>query len=569
MSKYVNHIVNPETPQGEKASPIQVMNDGGGYGFAVDKWTRLNRFLIMGNEGGTYYASEKKLTIENYSCILECLRENSKKTIDTIVSISDEGRAVSNAPALFALSICSVHGDEEDRAYANQNVSKVARFSTDFFTYVDNVLTLKEGKQGKGLLRSMARWYTKKDSKELAYQICKYPGRAIGGKRINHADLLRMCHPKVCEAFFPLEMMHSTVFKYAIHGVTTEEEKLSKKEVEQVTGKKQKADGLSVSDLESLRDTKIKYIWAHEKCRHETDIKKVVSLIEEYNLTRESVSPSLRENVNVQRALLKNMPMTALIRNLGSMTASGLLKPLCEDTSLVIDKITSEEAIKRARIHPMTIMKAIKVYSSGIGGKIEWTPVLSIKDALEEAFYKAFNYVEPTGKRFLFGIDVSGSMASVSYSDPHSITPREAAAIIAMTCARTEKNYECMGFSHDFVPLGIKPKDSLEDVISKISMRDFGATDCSLPILYATENNLNVDVFVILTDNQANYGKIHPFEALKKYRKSINKNAKMAVLSFENSLHSIADPTDAGMIDVSGTDSNIPIILSEFAVGRI
>jgi len=31
----------------------QVKNNAGGYSFAIDKWSILNRFLILGTEGGT------------------------------------------------------------------------------------------------------------------------------------------------------------------------------------------------------------------------------------------------------------------------------------------------------------------------------------------------------------------------------------------------------------------------------------------------------------------------------------------------------------------------------------
>ena len=41
-----------------------VANDAGGYVYALDDWARLDRFLILGTEGGTYYASEARLTRE-------------------------------------------------------------------------------------------------------------------------------------------------------------------------------------------------------------------------------------------------------------------------------------------------------------------------------------------------------------------------------------------------------------------------------------------------------------------------------------------------------------------------
>jgi 60 kDa SS-A/Ro ribonucleoprotein len=253
------------------------------------------------------------------------------------------------------------------------------------------------------------------------------------------------------------------------------------------------------------------------------------------------------------------------------MTSSGLLKPLCKETSFVIEKITNENTLKKARIHPMTIILALKTYASGSGMRTSWKPVSTIKDALEDAFYKAFKYVEPTGKRFLFGIDVSGSMSGFwsGEGEDKNLTPREAAAVVAMTCARTEKNYEMMAFAHNFVPLQITANDSLDTVVRRTSNLQFGGTDCSLPMQYALKKELEVDVFVVLTDNETWCGNIHPFEALKKYRAKFVKDAKLAVLAFTASEFSIADPSDVGMIDIAGLDANVPKILSEFAAGRL
>jgi len=37
----------------------QIRNSGGGYSWQVDDWTRLDRFLILGAEGGTYLFGRK------------------------------------------------------------------------------------------------------------------------------------------------------------------------------------------------------------------------------------------------------------------------------------------------------------------------------------------------------------------------------------------------------------------------------------------------------------------------------------------------------------------------------
>jgi len=577
MPTYANHAANPKTPQNKKAKTTQVKDRSGGYVFKVDDWTRFNRFLIIGNENGGYYASARELTMESYDCILKCLKLDAKRAVDTIVEISDQGRAIKNDPAIFALAVCSVHGNDKTREYANKVMPKVARFSTAFFTWVDAVNTLKEGRRGKGLLRTIGRWYTEKDAVQLAYQICKYPGRAIGHQRWTHADALRLArispykNGKISRNGKALTIPtkdHATVFHYATHGVTTPEV-LDKRAIEaKVTGKTQEAPGLSVEQYEALKNSSLKYIWAHEQAKGATSIKKIVSLICKYNLTRESVPPQFRNELEVQKALLPKMPITALIRNLGQMTSSGLLKPLADETSLVIEKITNEDVLKKSRIHPMTIMLALRTYGSGSGMRTTWKPVSAIKDAMEEAFYSAFNYVEPTGKKFLYGIDVSGSMAwqSIGNSGMNSC---EAAAVVAMTCARTEKNYDLMGFADSFRKLDITAKDSLDTIIRRTSNLAFGRTDCSLPMQYAMKNSLDVDVFVVLTDNETNCGSMHPFEALKQYRKKFNKNARLAVLAFEANNFTIADPSDVGMIDIAGLDSNVPKVLAEFASGNL
>lgn len=582
MAKYAKHIMKIETPQTQKAAPNQVKGKAGGYVFQVDNWTKLNRFLIMGNEKGSYYAAEREMTLVNYDGILACLKKDPKRTVDTIVQISDEGRAVKNEPAVFALAVCSVHGDEATKAYANKVMPKVARYSTDFFSWVNAVITLKEGRKGKGLLRAMGRWYTEKNAPTLAYQVCKYPSRSIGGQKWTHADILRLCRispakkgKKVSRNGRSLTIPsadHSIIFNYAVHGVSSNEDIAKRISDSKKTEQKQKKLGMPESTFDTLKDGSLKYIWGHEKCSKATSIKEVVSLVKDYQLTRESVPPHFRNELEVQKVLLPHMPMTALIRNLGAMTSSGLLKSLGNETGEVISKLTNEEYLSKARIHPMAIMLAMKTYVAGKGMRTSWSPISSIKDALEDAFYKSFKYVEPTGKKFLFGIDVSGSMGSSSWShvsDNEIMSPREAAAVVAMTCARTEKNYAMMAFSRGFVPLNITAKDSLPTVMQRTANLPFDGTDCSLPMTYAMKEGLDVDVFVVLTDNETWFGKIHPFEALKQYRAKFNKNAKLAVLAFTANEFSIADPKDSGMIDIAGLDANVPKILSEFAAGRL
>lgn len=50
-----------------------------------------------------------------------------------------------------------------------------------------------------------------------------------------------------------------------------------------------------------------------------------------------------------------------------------------------------------------------------------------------------------------------------------------------------------------------------------------GGTDCALPMIHAKQKRLEVDVFIVYTDSETWYGKVHPTQALKQYRKVRNK----------------------------------------------
>ena len=128
------------TPQSE---PIpgskQVPNSAGGHSFEVDIWTRLNRFLILGTEGGTYYIRQKELTKENAKGIKKCILLDGKRVVDTVINISDTGRAVKNDPALFVLAMCAGLGDDFTRKYALTNLPKIARIGTHLFHFAGYV----------------------------------------------------------------------------------------------------------------------------------------------------------------------------------------------------------------------------------------------------------------------------------------------------------------------------------------------------------------------------------------------------------------------------------------------
>jgi 60 kDa SS-A/Ro ribonucleoprotein len=119
-------------------------------------------------------------------------------------------------------------------------------------------------------------------------------------------------------------------------------------------------------------------------------------------------------------------------------------------------------------------------------------------------------------------------------------------------------------FNVGLTPLAISPRQRLDDVVRAISGLDFGGTDCALPIVEALAHRWPVDAFVVYTDNETWAGAVHPAQALRQYRERMGIPAKLVVVGMASNGFSIADPDDAGMMDVVGFDTATPQVLSDF-----
>ena len=174
----------------------------------------------------------------------------------------------------------------------------------------------------------------------------------------------------------------------------------------------------------------------------------------------------------------------------------------------------------------------------------------------------------------MLAVDVSGSMRFPASG--MAITAREASAALTLVQLATEPGAAAYAFSSSvgrgrgfdgLVPLGISPRRRLDDALAVVDAMPFGGTDCALPMLYAAEQGLEVDAFVIYTDNETWAGKIHPHQALRRYRERSGIDARLIVVAMTSTGFSIADPDDAGMLDVVGFDAAVPGLITGFARG--
>jgi len=307
------------------------------------------------------------------------------------------------------------------------------------------------------------------------------------------------------------------------------------------------------------------------KANDAASVKKLVELIRTYRLPREALPTEALAKVEVWEALLQEMPMTAMIRNLGTMSKVGLLKPLSEAEKLVASRLTDAARLKGAKVHPIQVLSALRTYATGRGvrSSASWTVSQKVVEALDEAFELSFGAVEPAGTRHLLALDVSGSMGGGEIAGVPGLTPSAASAALAVVAARTEPWTAIMGFDHGIRDLGITAKDSIIDATQKVSINNSGGTNAALPMTWALEHKIQVDTFVVLTDNETYAGRTHPVQALEKYRQATGIGAKLIVVGMTSSGFTIADPNDAGMLDVVGFDGATPALMAKFAKGEI
>ncbi|MCA9839158.1 MAG: TROVE domain-containing protein [Trueperaceae bacterium] len=520
------------TAQNRPIDAAQLKNSAGGYVWELDPWQRLDRFLILGTEGGSFYASEQTLSVENAENVMQLLKEDGVRVLERVTELSTQGRAYKNDPALFVLALAFTVADAETRAAAQKALPEIARTGTHLFTFMEFVNSMRGW--GRGLRRAVALWYDSKDLRDLAYQVSKYAQR----NGWTHRDALRLAHPKT------KDVQRDALYRY-------------------ITGHGDKLTGVQAEFAD--------YLNAVDAVKAETSVSTVVEAIRQYKLPREVLPTEMLTHAEVWEALFERMPMTAMIRNLATMTRVGLLTPMSDMAEAVAERVTDKERLRKARVHPIQLLAALMTYASGQGarGKGSWTPVQSVVDALDEAFYLSFETVVPADKRIMLALDVSSSMTWGQVAGVPGLSPRVASAALALVTAVTERQHMFTAFAHKFVPLDISPRQRLDDVLKLMNGMPFGGTDCALPMQYALKEGLELDAFVILTDSETWFGKQHPVQALAEYRQRMGIAAKLIVVGMLGNRFSIADPRDAGMLDVVGFSTDTPIIISDFIRGDL
>ncbi|XP_041847430.1 60 kDa SS-A/Ro ribonucleoprotein [Melanotaenia boesemani] len=506
---------------------------GGGYPWEVSDKARLCRFLCFGSEGDMYTAREEgRVSLENAGALLSLLQEGrGSEVVEEIKRFTQDGRAVRLGPSLFALALCSQHSELKTRQAAFKALKEVCRDPAHLFSFIQYKKELKEGMKcgiwGRALRKAVSDWYNDQDAMSLAAAVTKCKQR----EGWSHQDLLRLSHAK------PTRDAIALISKYVTKGW---------KEVQGAYADKENSE-------EVVRV--LSYLEVVEKVKHSCDETEVVNLIEEHKLEREQLLTDHLKSKQVWRALLKEMPLHSVLKILGKMTSNKMLEPGSSETQIICDRLQSESALKKARIHPLSILLASENYKRGQGyqGKTRWEPDSCILKAMDSAFYKSFMNVEPVGKRVLVAVDVSTSLNSVVPGS--AVSTAVAAAAVTMIFNRTEADTHVLAFSEGaVVPCSVSARMTIAEATAELVKIPSRSTDCTLPITWATDNGKSVDVFIILTNNPLWTLAASPVESLRKHRQASGANSKLVMCGLTSIGHAIADTEDRGLLSICGFD---------------
>jgi 60 kDa SS-A/Ro ribonucleoprotein len=596
-------------------------NYAGGFGFTVTDEVALLRLLMLGTSKGSYHASGTQLTKDQLGRLMTVLArghdhpQGGKWVVDLVSSVLRDGRCSKRVYAMFVIANVILHGDPKTVKYCRGKLSQMIGIPTDLFAFIGFV-----DKWGRGQKRAIQDWFrlsrdgSLRSGRSLAYMVFKYFQR--DGWSVK--DLLRLCHLKPSECALGPQIVLKCAVKGWDDAVTfiVEEAKSRIRDDLDVVSKESlgsKLMGLAISDdlvqalcvLASIGTPEcddavetVRFLAGVATAKQLGDSEEAIALaiylISDLGIPREMLPTHMLKLREVWQALLVKgegdeaklcMPATAMVRNLPTMTNKGIFSDKV-NTGLVSGALSSTGYLRRARIHPIQMLAAKMTYASGrsLRGSQTWVPDRSISHALEAGVHASFEAVEPTGLDYYLGVDVSPSMRSCKVEGLEMMMASDAAAVMALVIKKAETNVDVGMFSSGsgggysygrssnvsdvsgIVPCDLKASDSIASAMAKLRLGPWGGTDCSLPIRKALKERKKYDVFVILTDNDTWAGPEHASESLKRYRKAINPRAKLVVIAFTACTYSIADPMDAGMMDMTGFDPSAPRILHDFVL---
>lgn len=520
---FYGKVTKQPIPISMPAVPEQVKNKAGGYAFKAEDSAIYKRFLILGTEGGTYYTGEQELTLGALNTVNGVIDTRGEWAVNEAWRVYENGLALKQSAVLYALAYALTRPDLVTRKAVYAVLPQI-RTASQLFELLQTARHLAPRRTSSmGLRKAISRWYADRKPEDLAYQLVKYQVR----NNMSHRDLMRWAHPT------PSSRYHGMIFNWVMGRGWPSVQEPPK----------------AIVGFEAV---------------HTTDLApaEAAKIITTYSLPREAVPTEFLNERVVWEALLENMPMTALIRNLGKISSLGFFDAFSPWTQKIANQLTNQTAIQKAHVHPLTILKAAKQYEQGHGdkGSLSWSAHPAILDALDQAFRLAYVNVEPLDKRIVVAVDASGSMTA-NVSGMNNLTAREAAVALALVYKAANPLTEIVAFSDFAIRLPLSGRETLSQAMYILEQRiSPSSTNASLVLDLIKRYKWPVDGIVFVTDSESWLGH-HVYGATSNY--------KVVTVQTLESATTLFRPNDPNQIELPGFGPDIPQVANLFFQGEL
>lgn len=496
------------------------LNPEGGTSYTRSLKERVVQVLTTGTLSDTFYASREQLATEAVDVLTQCRESNPRFLAKALVYARREG-LMRTLPTL-GLAVLAGGGGQTKRLF-EQVFPLVINIPDDLRAFVGMCVDGKiAGRKGLGGIRREAvrAWIAEISE----YHTVKYG--SANSRGVTLRDILRMTHPR------PTSDEISARFGWLCRGAS------------------------ALGDDPELNPS----IRALEALKSATTEEAQIDLIRQGRLPFEVVVPSLTATTpRIWGELLRQAPYLNLLRNLNAFTRHEVFAQE-DNVRYAVERLTDPRAIERSKALPFRFFSAWQAYCQNE----VFDP--RIADALRAALELSFTNMPSLGnRRVAIGTDVSGSMDH-RISDKGSTRFIDIAGIFTgALLKRAEGRVIPLPFDGGVhTDHSLSSRDDIMVTAEKIGRYHGGSTAVGAPIQHLLNRQIEVDVFVGITDNEDwAYGDYYDFAEgnfltlWRRYRKEINPQAKAYLVTIAPYADSVAPAGERNVRFIYGWNDQV------------
>ncbi|MEO2202362.1 TROVE domain-containing protein [Paenibacillus pabuli] len=484
--------------------------------------------LILTNQlGNTFYADRHKIlneSIELHQAIFEKDPEFMAKALRYA-----RNKGFMRTQTALGLSILSKNPAIFAKVFAD-----IILIPDDLSDFMTMIKSQGRGEGGRAIHRAVSRFFNEKMTE---YWAIKYAS-ANRSHGYDLGDMLITHHVKAPKD----DEVKQALFKYLVlrSAIT---QKSSKKKQESA---KAQMEQFKLEKLHLLPQVE-----AYEKLKDSESVEEQINLITDGKLPMEVVTQAVTMTPSHWQALMKQMPITALIRNLETLSRHNVLE---NNREYIHSRITDEVALEKGKILPYNLLKAFNKVTA------PW-----VKDGLRLAVEKSMSNIPDIPGQTAIFFDVSSSM----WGDEMFMT----GAIFTYALHRkTQGNGVAWAFNRAVYDMNPSSMDTIltqaqnaTNEHAKSVYRNTDGTDTGAPVSRLISMDKKVDNIIIITDEQQNTGRPFYKEFLR-YRNNLNRGTKAFIIDVSPYQNAVT-PKEDGVYYIYGWSDKVLNFISMASEG--